>query len=208
MKKKIILVLVLAAFTAAGAFAQFGIEIFGQVHGNNYYTNTNTPVTPTIGVDINLGGMDVLAGVSFISNTTGNKEDKYRNTYWNLGIYAGVAPRMSDGRWALSIPLLAQFGFGGRAVEPSSESITPGSIMTSSRFNIGFHTGAKVEYAVTSNISIFTGVLLNVITYEERETLRWKGPTVGAGTESNPNPDTIVTIFNSGRILFGAKINF
>jgi len=200
MKKKLVLVLVLAAFTAAGASAQLGIELYGQING--------TSVTPTIGIDINLGGIDVLAGVSFRSTTTGTKEGEIKETNWNLGIYAGVGPKMSADRWTVSFPLLAQFGFGGYTLEPSSAYTPSGSNVPNSGFSIGFRAGAKVEFAITRNASIFTGVLLDVITYTEPNTLRWKGNTAGAGTEQISNPSTRVDFFSSGSILLGARINF
>jgi len=199
MKKKLVLVMVLAAFIAGGAFAQFGIEIYTQVDGDS--------ITPTIGFDINLGGIDILAGVSFNSSTDSRKDDDRKDGLWGLDIYAGLGPKVFADRWAVSFPLLVQFGFGGTTYKPSSGTVYQGTNAGGS-FDIGFRAGAKAEYAITRNISIFTGVLLNVITYSEKNRLHWNGPTYGGGTNKNPHPNTYVYIFDSGRILFGAKINF
>jgi len=209
MAKKIVIIMVLAALVAGGAFAQFSFE--GGV-------NTNfSSVTPTLGIAFGHSKFDFLAGLNFTilideyDYDNGNTND-YSYTSWSGGIYAGIAPRASlSGNWLLSFPLLAQIRFGGTPQYDydSSRTLYSGSTSGagSSSFGFDLRAGSRASYAFSEHWSLYTGFLLNVISWTQTKQNIWKGTTPGAGTELYYT-NNYFYFLNSGVVQLGVSYKF
>jgi len=214
MKKKIGLVLILLLVFAGSTFAQLSIDgsvALSAVTLPN--TTTVTPaVTPSIGIVYGFPKLDLLAGVDF--NILIQQQDKdaynYNNAYnaYNIGIYAGLAPKASlSEKWSLSFPLLVGFSFGVREkrnfVSVHTSGLSPESY---TRFGINFRAGARAAYALSNNWSLYTGFLANIVSWTQTKNDRFANTTDNS-TEFDYTFDA-VNVFNSASIQLGVLYKF
>jgi hypothetical protein len=157
-------------------------------------------ITPSIGIGGEFSKLDLLAGVSlsiFIDdyeyeNTNINSYVYRDNNGGDIGIYAGLAPKVPlSGKWALSFPLLVQLW--------SSETITT-DYSTDSHFSIGFRAGARAAYAFSNNWSLYTGFLVNMVSWGQTEYYRWGDKLEDTHSRLN--------VFNDGVIQLGIICKF
>jgi len=220
MTKKVLLLLILMAFVAGGAFAQLAVEGGVSMIGNDFFTSFGDinllGLQPTVGVVFSLSSFDVLAGLSFsistyneVDNGPPKQEISYNTN--SLGIYAGIALRMLETeKWSLSLPLLARVSFGGKSEDKATPALStgwPNIDAGYSFFEIGLRAGAKAEYAFSNQWSLFTGILIDVVSWNQTEVRDWKGSTTADGVEKIGTIDNL-SVFNSGVIQLGIKYRF
>lgn len=202
MTKKVLLTAVLACLITAGAFAQFSIEA-----GVRGWTE------PVIGVEYGFEKVDILAGFVFYYNNyeydyeEPNKDGSYDYNTWRIGFYIGAAPKVSlSDKWTLSFPIMGEFSFD----ETSPYNFADKRINYSAGlegFSLMFKLGAKAKFAFNENWSIYTGFLINAVTYSKTEYSKWKGPTTDDGTETEYTY-SVINVFNAGRVLLGINFTF
>jgi hypothetical protein len=200
--------LVFALAVASGAFAQFAI--------NGGISTDFSTVTPTIGVSIGFSKLDILAGVdlnwaqnSFYTPTSGT--NNYDDTSSSVGIYFGLAPKAAlTEKWALSFPLLVRI----QSEETSerrynSDTVTAGSTSDAgSAFSgFGLRAGGRAAYAFSDHWSLYTGFLINVVSFNETKTNKWKTSNREDGTEL-AYTETAFDIFKSGVVELSVGYRF
>ncbi|MCL2810239.1 MAG: hypothetical protein FWD24_09305 [Treponema sp.] len=179
MKKKILLVLVLVALVSTGVFAQFALE------GNLNFSGQN--FTQSIGITYALPEFDILAGLNFgfysvkvkVAGISSSDSDAF------FGLYGGIAPRVVESdNWTLSLPMLANLS--------SYLDV----------FAFGLTAGARMEYSLSQNWSIFGGLALNIFTWVgQEESQEIMGYIISYKIDAT-------AIFDGGFIQFGVKYSF
>jgi len=222
MVKKGLLMVVLAAIVAGGAFAQFSLR--GEVS-----TDFSTGVNPSLGIGISLDKLDILAGFSVgiaqvtvaydtSDNRTGYDKQNYTTEQNTVGIYAGIAPKATHEKWTVSVPMLASVYFGEQGkltfddsdMQKASTSAQPAN----SIFGFAFMVGGRGEYAFSEHWSIYTGFLWNVIKWEQLQSRSFKRVTdtttliTTNGSERLDTTRETVQVFNSGVLQLGVSYKF
>lgn len=191
--KKGILVFVLMAVAAAGAFAQFGVEADFSISGGGF----------RVGVNYGAPTFDILAGISMISFNK-DKVDKQDNDYdsdasknsfsegnFILGIYAGIAPKtlISD-KWSFSFPLLAGFHFGiGDPIKLtngkfpdwfdgwSTDTDWGPSFSYGNWFSVSFDIGTRASYSLNDHWNLYAQANVRLFDWFHWEEYNWKDPS-------------------------------
>ena len=179
MKKKILLVLVLVALVSTGAFAQLALE--GNLNFNG------REISQSIGISYALPSFDILAGFNFGFYRVSGKIEGYSFSDSDVffGLYGGIAPRVVESNnWTLSLPLLANFY----------------SYLDVLAF--GLTAGARAEYSLSQNWSIFGGLSLNIFTWVRRDDYEI---IMGYPFYYKVNG---IAIFDGGFMQFGVKYSF
>jgi hypothetical protein len=220
--KKCVSVLILLALASACAFAQLSLE--GGIGISPKYDTTNVYeadlqkaiIIPTIGISYVMPNFDVLAGLELdLRQTTVEPKEAIttnKDSYWNtsIGIYGGIAPKfaLSD-KLTFSLPLLLKLTFGGESTHDYagdrsvSASNTTGA--GNSIFNLTITAGGRMSYAFAERFSFFTGLLIDVIALNTKETKAWIGPQVSNGTKVYSNTTNFLTF---SKVSFPVGISF
>jgi hypothetical protein len=192
MKRKICLVVLLFLIVAGGTFAQFSID--GAVS-----TNFNG-ITPSMGIGIGFSKLDLLAGVdfnifTFLSEFNPSSDFDTKS----IGIYAGLAPKVSFSEiWSLSFPLLAQFRFEeyyDYYLDYYSGNYYYGHITHITDSVFSFRIGTRADYAFSDHWSLYTGFLINAVSFVQTE------------HDTVPSYSTL-SIFGSGVVQLGVIYTF
>jgi len=182
MKRKISLLMVLFLLIAGRTFAQFTVD--GAV------STSFNGITPSIGIGVEFSKFDLLAGFKFWISNRELDYDRYQNLS-NIGIYIGLAPKTSQfGKWLLSFPLYAEVAFGRSDGDLSDRS---------SSSNFYFKAGARAAYSFSNHWSLFTGFLINAVSWTgyDREAL--------SGYSSY---ETTFNVFDNGAVQLGIIYRF
>jgi len=203
--KKILLVMVLFALAASGAFAQVALDShlsFAMATGGS---NINIGFAPSLGVNIGLGALDIIIGTDFTlnahrSNVGGNPIGKRKD--WALGIYGGVAPQLAEsGNLRLTLPLLAKMTYNAyRNSNSANDDFNRFGWMS-----FDFAAGPRAYYAFSPKWSGYLGFEMTVMGFEGKGKGKAK---VGGTTSTGDGNETDFYIFPGGSIDLGIKITF
>jgi len=202
--KKIFLVLVLFGL-AASVFPQ-SISLDAHL---SLYTNE---VIPNIGIGIDMGSLDILAGIGFwgtIDNINiGAPAEQVRIDYF-IKAYAGIASRAEiTEKFTLAFPLLLRFSHTGRKHNYINQSqILPGDLDREGRNAFGFDLGTRVYFTLNQRWSLYTGLEITAIEYRAKE------KTIVYIDKGNTTTDFMghsfgFDFFRNGCIDLGVKYNF
>jgi hypothetical protein len=209
-RKALVLALVLAAVAGGqGVFAQISID--GSVA-----TNFTNAITPTIGVGIGLPTFDILAGASIDIGASNYKDDttplnNRSSGSYAFGIYAGIAPVVAlTEEWTLSIPLLARVSFSGTKEtkwDNSAITVVPGTTGGAGdrTFGLGLRAGARAAYMFSEHWSLYTGFLLDVVSWSQPRLRKWKTTDPKDGTEPVDSATSTFTVLRSGVVQIGVS---
>ncbi|MCL1812073.1 MAG: hypothetical protein FWG29_00975 [Treponema sp.] len=161
--RRVILVLVLFALVAGGAFAQFSI-------GGSVQSNFTETTFPSIDMMFSLEKLDILWGLLIEYENYKFKASAFGSSSTNsesagsFGLYAGVAPKVKlSGNWSLSFPVLLNFVFGSEIVDMMGTS-TKVDI-----FGVGLQAGGRGTYSLSDHWSLYTGFVVDIFTYSKAE---------------------------------------
>lgn len=202
--KKFLLFLVIAVL-ASTAFAQ-GFSITGQAStgiDRDFEGYVYWNAWPVIGMEIDLGNVDILAGVRFWVHSL--REDKgtvndWTTINWSFGFYGGIAPEVDITQKAsLSFPILFEFNHIGYKNKPKNG--TP--LIKKWGYNrIAIDLGARMYYNVTEKIGVFGGFKVSALTlYTQTKASYTSGSTFKTG-------DINLLFFRMGTIDLGVKFTF
>ena len=206
--KKIVLVLALFAL-ATGVYAQaISLDLHASTFASRYFYlpglgSVSTPsVAPSIGIVADMGNVDLLANVDFWLDIYNDKNYNDKTTYWILGIYAGVAPKLDmTERLTLTIPILAKFIHGGIKYKDKtySDELKLGQNI------FGLDLGGRAYYALGQRASVWMGFQVAVLEFWPEASIKVKS---GGYSGSGKSGETDFYFFNGGTLDFGIKINF
>jgi hypothetical protein len=209
--KKTISILVLLTLASGGVFAQFAITgDLGLIGLGNGSLN--------LGIRYGLNSLDILASINgtfnlydYSYNKESNPDSDYSQIYYTIGIYAGIAPKISLGdKWTLSFPLLAQFAYNGVNYDvPKHWPVSPGSAnyIGYSSFSIDLKTGARAEYALSDHWGIYTGFIISAVRWTHQKRYTWKTSSQYDGTQYYATTN-VWTLFVSGGLQLGISYKF
>jgi hypothetical protein len=151
--KKFLLVFVILAVVAGGAFAQFALE------GGINTDFTESPL-PMIGMAFGLDKMDILAGLTFGYGSYKVDVGGYYGgsttvSVWRYGMYGGIGLKLvSSGPWTLTLPILMFINFNGS------------SAYNKISYGVDIGAGPRAYYALSDKWALFTGIFANVLEFE------------------------------------------
>jgi hypothetical protein len=188
--------------------------LFAQKFSLDGHLATNfESVSPTLGFEVNLSKIDVLAGIGFgfykngasYSNYSISNEDHTNNEDW-INIFAGIAPKVFlNDKLTLSFPLLAKIHFGNASLEyDSADRYITGSLKQARYFGYGFDTGARLYFTFTERWSIYTGAIAQVLYIFDNKYAYWKGSATSTYTRENNG----MTWFIDGNVELGVRFTF
>jgi hypothetical protein len=133
----------------------------------------------------------------------------------SVGIYAGIAPiaALTD-VWTFSIPLLVQVNLGGGTATkyPNNSSLTvvagAAAANASSDFGIDVKAGARAAYAFSDHWSLYTGFLLNAISWNQSKPHVWKTNLRTGGTKPGTTATSTFTVLSTGVVQLGISYKF
>ena len=199
--KKVLLVLVLFALAASGAFAQVALD--SHLSLSNF--QGEFLFIPSLGVNIDLGAIDIIIGTEFMlnANRSGIGSGTIAKTKnWGLGIYGGVAPRLAEsGNLRLTLPLLLKMTYVAERNSNSSND-------DFNRFgNMAFDlaAGPRAYYAFSPKWSGYLGFEMIVMGFEGKGKGKAK---MGGTTSTSDGTETNFYIFPGGSIDLGLKFTF
>jgi len=148
MVRKVLLVLIIAAVSATGAFAQFSI-------GGGIITDTAGPAAPVIDFEYSFGKTSIMWGATFgfyqDTYSYSGSSTSYSGSFF--GLYVGPSFNVATvGQWSVYIPLLLylnMYGGDSRAED----------------WDVVIAPGIRAKYAFNKNWSIYTGFGVGFINY-------------------------------------------
>jgi hypothetical protein len=191
-----------------------GSMVFAQKFSINGHLATNFEnVHPTLGIELNLNKIDLLAGVSFwfLKNDTSYTNyqtfnaDNTLNEYL-VKVFAGIAPKvLVNDKLILSFPLMARIQFRNDSFKYDYGMVyTPDLPKKVEQFGYGFDAGARLYYTLTDRWSIYMGAIMNVLYISDNKYTCWKdSPTVTYTREIND-----MNWFTDGDVELGVRFTF
>jgi len=221
MKRKIGFIVVLFLVVVGRTFAQFTIDGSYSISGSLTSARINSLYGKlSIGMGYEFLKFDLLAGVNFNiatnrieyedldSTATDESLNSFSRIKANIGIYAGLAPKVSlSGKWSLSFPLLVEVSFDVPEITIYfNDSPYRGSPDTF--FDFDFMAGARAAYAFSNHWSLYMGFLANIVSWTHYKDYIWR--------TSNPDDNRTVLsstrngfdVFNSSAVQLGVIYRF
>jgi hypothetical protein len=191
-----------------------GSMVFAQKYSVDGYLATNfDDVIPTLGMEVNLDKVDVLAGLGFWVYNRNSSYTNYQtynfdsdvNEYW-IKIFAGIAPKiLVNDKLTLSFPLMARIVFRNNSLEYDPDTVyTSGSPKKAEYFNYGFDAGARLYFTLSDSWSIYTGAIMAVFYIYDNKFTYWEDSSTNTYTLENNG----VYWFGDNYVELGVRFTF
>ena len=199
MRKKFFILVFLALTTAA--FAQTKIGLTGHLSASN------NGAWPSIGVEIDVGPVDILAELEFWVDRDSFTGGEGSWSSWALEFYAGIAPKVEiTEKLTLSIPILAKIFHYKEGYNFKGNRYIPDGMKGLSYNGFGLDLGARAYYALSKRWSIFAGFQVAAMTYQgEGKGKAWSSTGYIINVTENMSE---MYFFNSGSFDLGIKFTF
>jgi hypothetical protein len=196
------------------SFWVIGSMVFAQEFSIDGHLATDfEDVHPTLGLEINLNKIDILAGLSFWFYKNSKSYTNYQtfnanntlNEYW-IKFFAGIAPKvLLNDKLTLSFPLMVRIQFRNDSLKYVSDTVyTTTSPKKAEYFGYGFDTGARLYISLTDKWSVYTGAIMNVLYIHDNKYTYWKdSPTTTYTREDNGT-----SWFTDGNVELGVRFTF
>lgn len=198
--KKVLLVLVMVGL-AGTAFAGVDVSLTGQA------TTDADSIWPMIGLEIDVGKLDILFGFEFgVSKTREHIGDPNQSSVsdWKFGFYGGIAPEVDvSDKVSVSFPILLRFLHHGEKHRYKDSHYETPIDWKKTGYNVfGIDLGARTYFAVSQRWGIFGGFNATVFS------VRGRTKTTNFAGNSSKDDSALTTFLYNGTIDLGVKFTF